>query len=83
MGVPGTACDPVYGEPWSEPGVTKYAGCANWCKTPGCVSSETCGRAPGQPVVCFTFPDSEIPEGWILLSEVNLCGEYPECGKRP
>ena len=77
------ACERVYGEPWTEPGVTRYAGCANWCKQEGAINAETCARPADPPMTCFTLPSGLIPEGWVLVSEVQRCGDFRECGDRP
>lgn len=76
-------CKPIYGEPLGSSDSPRYAGCRTACcdarDCDGAVDAEVCARPPDEPGVCWAFNSGAIPDGWIILSEVEPCESIAEC----
>jgi hypothetical protein len=77
-------CLPRYGEPWpGELGaMPEYAGCATGCCSGDCEGwpqTEACAAPSDSSSECWTLSSPPAPAGWVLLSEVNGCDEFPQC----
>lgn len=75
-------CGVVLGDRMGGAEELEYAGCRSACCEDGCdgvAESQTCAHAPGDPSDCWQFNSAVIPDGWIKLSEVELCTDIPQC----
>lgn len=80
-------CRAVQGSPWGTTagaagvGQVDYAGCATRCCGPDCEepTSGGCAHPAGDPTNCWTLTSSLIPDGWVLLTDVDDCRDFPQC----
>jgi len=77
-------CSVISGVQWGGMGDAEFAGCRSHCCPEDCGATlaEVCAHPGDSPNQCWTLPDSDIPDGWLLLSNVQPCYDFPQCSPK-
>jgi len=77
-------CSVISGVPWGGTGDAEFAGCQSHCCPDECgaVQAETCAHPSDDPNQCWKLPSGAIPDGWVTLSNVQHCSDFPQCSPK-
>jgi len=74
-------CNVIYGTLAGGSGELEYAGCGarlrHECE--GAQDAEVCAHPESSPGECWTLPSGALPDGWLVLSTVQDCSDFPQC----